>query len=371
MLKELFNINKEKYGVGNEIVMLNYFIDHKILKYIVYGSDADCEYIIDFVKSVYNVLPDFIVDENPTRTSVCGISVIPFSAFEKLEPEKYFVIVAKENYETNKMFVAEKLHKNGAVILLNAHRIMKGVWSDWYKYIKDNIDKFQLLYDKLQDDISKDTLYHYLKTYITGKRYEGRTFPLEYKYWGIDDTNDKLFELKEDEVILNLGGFCGDTIYLFLKNNLSFKKIISVEANDENYSYLSRNVGLLEKEDRERVRLEHCYVGIGNNTIDNLYKDEGISLIEMDIEGAELDVLMTGIEVIKKQRPILAICAYHKKDDLIVLPKFVNDNLDNYTIKLRKYPSELFLGLPGIQQINELVMYAIPNERLIQYDNKR
>lgn len=85
----------------------------------------------------------------------------------------------------------------------------------------------------------------------------------------------------------------------------------------------------------------------------------------MDIEGAELDVLYTGIQTIRKNRPILSICAYHKRDDLVKIPEFVINNVDNYVLTLRKYPSVYFDYFDGIQQINELVLYAIPEERYI------
>ena len=41
----------------------------------------------------------------------------------------------------------------------------------------------------------------------------------------------------------------------------------------------------------------------------------------MDIEGCEYEALDGARECIKKNRPILAICAYHRRDDLLRLPK--------------------------------------------------
>ena len=77
----------------------------------------------------------------------------------------------------------------------------------------------------------------------------------------------------------------------------------------------------------------------------------------MDIEGAELDVLLGGIETIKRFRPVLAICAYHKAADLVDIPRFIRKTLDRYLIYLRKYR--------GFEPntFNEYVYYAIPEER--------
>jgi len=82
-----------------------------------------------------------------------------------------------------------------------------------------------------------------------------------------------------------------------------------------------------------------------------------------------MSALISAVEVIKKNRPVLAICAYHQKDDLIEIPAFINQNFEDYVFAVRKYPSEYFYYLAGIQQINELVLYAIPKERFIE--NKR
>jgi hypothetical protein len=43
----------------------------------------------------------------------------------------------------------------------------------------------------------------------------------------------------------------------------------------------------------------------------------------MDVEGAELDVLRGAAATLKAQRPRLALAAYHRPDDLAVLPAFV------------------------------------------------
>ena len=145
-----------------------------------------------------------------------------------------------------------------------------------------------------------------------------------------------------------------------------FKKIITVEGDETTAEYLKRSINLLEDSVREKIQIDCCFVGAGENSIDNKYADEKITIINMDIEGVELEVLQTGINVIKRDRPVLAICAYHKKEDLIELPKFVMDNFENYVITIRKYPSFYWNEFDGIQQINELVMYAIPVERYVQ-----
>lgn len=246
-------------------------------------------------------------------------------------------------------------------------RPFKRKWTP--NYFKNHIEEFSKIYDLLYDDISKDTMYEYLKTYFTGKRYSGKTYPEEYKYWGIEDDTHKIFNIKKG-VILNIGAYVGDTVALFIKTNIEFEKIIAIEADTEILNKLKMNLNCLPEKYKEKVQIDNYFIGEGNSdlkekSIDELYCNNNIALINMDIEGAELSALKSGIETIKKSRPILSVCAYHKRDDLIELPKFVMENFDDYAFVLRKYPSMYFYGFDGVQQINELVLYAVPKEQLV------
>jgi FkbM family methyltransferase len=48
-----------------------------------------------------------------------------------------------------------------------------------------------------------------------------------------------------------------------------------------------------------------------------------VDFIKMDVEGAELDVLKGAAHTLRTQQPRLALAAYHRPDDLAVLPAFI------------------------------------------------
>ena len=73
----------------------------------------------------------------------------------------------------------------------------------------------------------------------------------------------------------------------------------------------------------EKIQADNYFLGRDGKTIDNLYADEDISLINMDIEGAELSVLKTAVNIIRKNRPVLSICVYHKAEDLVEIPAWI------------------------------------------------
>ena len=70
----------------------------------------------------------------------------------------------------------------------------------------------------------------------------------------------------------------------------------------------------------------------------------------MDIEGFELNALEGAKDTIKKYRPKLAICLYHKPQDLWEIPLFIKSIDSNYKIFIRHHTDLL----------NETVCYAIP-----------
>ena len=81
----------------------------------------------------------------------------------------------------------------------------------------------------------------------------------------------------------------------------------------------------------------------------------GITIIKMDIEGFELPTLQGGENTLIKNRPILTISAYHKRDDVFKIYQYLSGILKNYKFYFRchKYMA------------CDAVLYAIPEERSI------
>ena len=83
-------------------------------------------------------------------------------------------------------------------------------------------------------------------------------------------------------------------------------------------------------------------------------------MINADIEGGELALLKSMKGLISSARPVLAICAYHKAEDLVTLPRYIRESVNNYCFVLRKYES----NVENVRRTAELVLYAIPEERV-------
>lgn len=69
----------------------------------------------------------------------------------------------------------------------------------------------------------------------------------------------------------------------------------------------------------------------------------------MDIEGAELEALKGCVKILKEQKPKLAVCVYHKQNDIYEILNFILNANPKYKFYLRHYS----LGA------SDTVLYAI------------
>jgi FkbM family methyltransferase len=77
-----------------------------------------------------------------------------------------------------------------------------------------------------------------------------------------------------------------------------------------------------------------------------------VDFIKLDIEGSELECLKGAKETIKKFKPRIAVCVYHKDDDLINIPTYLKELVPNYSLYLKQ----------NLDDITETVLYAIVND---------
>ncbi len=89
---------------------------------------------------------------------------------------------------------------------------------------------------------------------------------------------------------------------------------------------------------------------INVTALDSVLEEREATYIKMDIEGAEYEALKGCKNTIRNKKPKLAICVYHKPEDIIELPKLILDYYPNYKLYLRHYSIAAA----------ETVLYAIP-----------
>lgn len=174
----------------------------------------------------------------------------------------------------------------------------------------------------------------------------------------------KLKELQlSDEVFVDVGSFDGKTSAMFARWAGEYKKIYVMEPEPDNRvkcvevlkmlggkydvlpfgawdkaEKLSFSAGLNGSSHVIESKSEHDEnkIIISVNKIDDLIREK-VSFIKMDVEGAELKALFGAENLIKKYKPKLAICVYHRKEDILKIPKLILSYVPAYRFYLRHY----------------------------------
>jgi FkbM family methyltransferase len=195
--------------------------------------------------------------------------------------------------------------------------------------------------------------------------------------------DEEIVQLTESEVFVDGGGLDGNTSLTFVaKTKNKFKKIYIFEPNNDSYDLASQlpkflnddriqvfEKGLLDSFETISFNITGeaggCHIDFkGESTckietvaLDQFIDDE-VTFIKLDIEGSEERALFGAKNIIKKYNPKLAICVYHKFDDLWKLPILINKLNPKYKLYIRHYTNELnkWLETPLL----ETVCYAIP-----------
>jgi len=76
-------------------------------------------------------------------------------------------------------------------------------------------------------------------------------------------------------------------------------------------------------------------VWVESTTIDEMLASSPATLIVMDVEGNELKALQGARQTILNFKPLLALAAYHKKDDIPVLVDFLKTLVPDYKFYFR------------------------------------
>lgn len=286
-----------------------------------------------------------------------------------------------EKKEETVVIIATRYYKNiyNQLTMLGVNNIKRVFVNKFYidDYIYNNdvqiIEKKLIeVIDILEDEESKRILTRIVEEWITH----------ENEYGQLDDicTGDQYFskdivDFSENEVFIDAGAYIGDTAHEFLeKCKYKFKELLLFELNKNNYERLLININKYDNEIRDKIKVFN--LGLSNEEkevycsdddegssicefgdirskvidIDRILENKKVTFIKMDIEGFELNALEGAKDTIKKYRPKLAICLYHKPQDLWEIPLFIKSIDSNYKIFIRHHTDLL----------NETVCYAIP-----------
>ncbi len=236
--------------------------------------------------------------------------------------------------------------------------------------IESRRSEWEAAYSLLADNWSRFVFREVLQFKLTGR--------IEHLFRCESPRRDiwELLSLREDEFLVDMGAYTGDTIKEFLEQaKFQCRKILALEPDSRSFRKLSlyaqslreeygidircENVGAWNRQEqlmfqRQAGRnsalsqfaapgLEHRKVKeipVGMDSLDHLLQQESLSptLLKLDVEGAEQEALQGSRETILHCRPKIILSAYHRSDDLFRLPLYLHSLNPDYRFYLRHHP---------------------------------
>lgn len=226
------------------------------------------------------------------------------------------------------------------------------------KMLEESREVLAKLREELCDEESKLSLDRYIHQNTTGVYRKEYSKNAQY-------FDEDIMSFSENEIFIDCGAYDGDTVMQFMealkKSGISgYSKITAFEADPANVRKMEKNLsGLTNIEivpkgvsDKSEILTfsangttsSGVVSGAGTQIevvpIDEAVNDGDVTFIKMDIEGSELKALMGAQKTIKRCRPKLAVCVYHKADDLMTIPQYIKSLVPDYRLYFRNYREE-------------------------------
>ena len=316
---------------------------------VIYGMGDAAERIIKILQE-NGIEPNdiFASDEFVRGHSFLGKKVLKYSQIcEKYED--FNIVLAFATHIPDVLNRIKQMNTEHSVFAPDIPVAGNGLFTG--KYFEEHRADFQQVYDRLADDESKKAYENVLKFKISGK--------VDYLYSCNEYDKGKIYKdilkLKSDETIIDCGAYDGDTIREFTASTGGkYNHIYALEPDGKNFKKLCRNTNgmqglflynagawcknetlIFERKAGRNSKLSSVGEPMEFKAIDDLINDDSVSLIKMDIEGAELKALCGCEKTIKRCKPKLYICSYHRNEDMFALPQKIWELNKDYKIYFR------------------------------------
>jgi FkbM family methyltransferase len=352
--KVLENLNKELKG----------------RPFILYGCGQICKKIISICLNL-GIKIDSLCDSNKTGLfEDTGYSIIsPKELIEKYADAA--IMITSQRYENE---IAEQLRRLG---FPNRHiypfPFLHSYIMDTNSFEASHLEGFEHAYDFFNDSTSRQIVLNRMRMHLTGTSLVKTSSAPIYFEPGV-------INLYQDEIFIDGGCFKGETAEEFIKqieirgigeysHIYSFEPDIDTrEIAIENLKhYMNIDViakGLWSSETELKFFsdggrggssfvLGQTSVSVPVTSLDKFFEGkqehELPTFIKMDIEGAEKEAIIGAKNIIKQNHPKLAICVYHKPEDIYQLPQLIYEIDSSYKFTLQQYEDGVY----------DTVLYAV------------
>ena len=318
-------------------------------KIIIYGMGNGADKIIDELEKIgvgiYGVMAS---DDFVRGQSFRGFTVKRLSDFEQ---ENIIILTAFGSQRTEVIENILRLAEKHTVFAPDVPVYGDNIFNK--EFYDSNRDKFQKVFEILADDFSKKVLENEINFKLSGK--------LKYLTDIFTDKDEafRILDLGKNESYLDLGAYRGDTIEEFLGyTDGYYRHITALEPDRKNYKKLGKytknlrdtriwNMGIWNSDcdmyfDMSLGRGSSIQVKgskkVPVTSIDTLYQVQKISYIKFDVEGAEKQALLGGINTLRRDKPKINLALYHRSEDIFELPLLLHEINPDYRIYIRQHP---------------------------------
>jgi FkbM family methyltransferase len=186
-----------------------------------------------------------------------------------------------------------------------------------------------------------------------------------------------------DKVFLDIGAYCGDASLIFTQYHPSV--IYAYEPESRNFNLLKKTIeknnikdivipikkGLGDEKGIFNITISGTASTLNTtlqttskiekveiSTLNDDCMDKNVGLIKMDVEGFEYNVIKGGLEMIKKNKPILLISLYHTAKDFFEIPPMILSVCPDYKLKI--------IDLEPFDLITEKILVCYPSFLIVE-----
>lgn len=325
---------------------------------VLYGMGNGADKILDWcAENGVRVQGVFASDEFVRGQQFRGFTVERYAALKERLGEELLVVIAFASERPEVLEKFAELNAEQEVVaphlpLFDETELVSSEWLARYA------GELQAVYTLLADAKSREVFSATLNYKLSGK--------ISYLFNCTTQRVDDICELlrpAQDEVYMDLGAYNGDTVReLGELTDWHWREVLAVEPDRRNCRKLrvladelaERNLpvkvheaGIWNKEGElgfsDSGGRQSTFIGaekrtVPVTTIDAVAAGREVSLIKMDVEGAEVQALEGGRKTLQKFLPKLFVAAYHYDVDLFRLPLLLQQIAPQYKIFLRKHP---------------------------------
>ncbi len=344
------------------------------LPVVLFGAGSMANHVVPYLHD-HGIEPVCICDNNPEKqdTACLGLPVCSHESLRrKWGTEARFNFVVSVGPQSRDAIVSQLTadNKQSPVWYLRGYELCGEKIT--YAYFREHLARFEQAYSLLFDDFSRKVFVNVLNAKLSGD------FTLFREVMGRTQNFDPdVVQLTEHEVLLDAGAYKGDVIVEFNKRTGGkHDGIIAVEPDGKTLVLLrdaiaSNNIRGVEVHNKGAwhecavLRFHDGWEGssrvshdaesafpvtaIEADTIDNILQQRRVTYISMDIEGAEHNAMLGARYCIIRWKPRIAVCVYHRREDLFDLILLLKSFVPQYRFFLRHYTDNQ----------TETVLYAV------------